>query len=41
MSEKPQKINLNYGDRRVSEIDQHFHELIIDLQYNLAQQTQL
>lgn len=36
MSEKPQKINLDFGDGRVSEIDEHVHTLIIDLQNELS-----
>lgn len=36
MSEKPQKINLDFGDGRVSEIDEHVHALILDLQNKLS-----
>ena len=36
MSEKPQKINLDFGDGRVSEIDEPVHTLIIDLQNELS-----
>ena len=36
MSEKRQQININFGDGRVSEIDEHVHELIIGLQNELS-----
>ena len=36
MSEKPQYVNLDFGDGRVSKIDENVHNLIIDLQNELS-----
>jgi FkbM family methyltransferase len=36
MSEKPQKISIDFGDGRVLEINEHVHELIINLENELS-----